>query len=433
MTGLIEFVRFGYGPGAGDMPDAAPPDPDRLLAQLDAPEDVALATTTGTRLPLLRQVQDEREAKSKEMTTGTPLRDAAKYLAEDDARGWLSAPVTARQGFRERLVYFWLNRLTVAWRNNDSQYLLLPYRDEAIRPHVGGRFADMLAASSWHPAMLLYLDQATSIGPNSRAGQKRGRGLNENFAREFLELHSMGSGYDQTDVTELAQLFTGMTYSREKGATYVPNRAEPGTKTVLGQVYRSGADEIARLIEAVARRPETARNVSHALAAHFLAYDPPPDLVERMAKAYLAADTALVPVYRTMLDHPAAADPQFGKIRSPLEYLAASLRLLGADPAQKDLKAGDHLRRMGQRIWRPTGPDGWHDAPDTWISGPAVAARLQWAETLARSPAGAQDPRALAARAFGPEAADTVRAVAQAEQRWEGVAVLIASPDFMRR
>ncbi|MFT4150352.1 MAG: DUF1800 domain-containing protein [Paracoccaceae bacterium] len=434
MAALIEAVRFGFGPRADQTLDDGPPDPARLLAQLQAPEDVGLASSSAERLDLLRRAKADIDAvKHTGVPADTANTRAARTLLPGDQRGWIMAPVSALQGFRERLVYFWLNRMTVAYRGNDAQFFLLPYRDEVIRPHVGGRFADMLAASAWHPAMNLYLEQAFSSGPNSAFGRRRKAGLNENYAREFLELHSMGGkGYTQADVTELARLFTGMTYSRKDGVSFVPGRAEPGTKTVLGDSYGSGVDEIARLIATVARRPETAASLSHALARHFLRPDPPADLVARMAEAYLQSDTALVPVYRVMLDHPAAADPVLSNVRSPVEYVAASLRALGS-PETGKLKLGEHLRRMGQPVFRPTGPDGWHEAPDTWISGPAIAGRLRWAEMLARGYGQGVDPRQLAPRMLGAAHADTIRAVGQAEQRWEGVAVLLASPDFMRR
>lgn len=430
---LLECVRFGFGPRAGEVPGGARPDPARLIAQLDAPVDVPTALLLPDRLDILRQVRRDQVAMRGRKPELTPATDAARALLATDGRDWITAPARTDQGFRERLVYFWMNRLTVGNRNNDNRYFLLPYRDEAIRPHVAGRFADMLAASAWHPAMLLYLDQAASSGPGSAFGRRRKAGLNENFAREFLELHSMGSGYDQTDVTELARLFTGMTYRREDGPGFMENRAEPGIKTILDETYGTGPDEIARLIATVARRPETARSVALALARHFLMPQPPADLVDRMTAAYLRADTGLVPVYRVMLDHPAAGDPTLHNMRSPLEYLAATLRALDVPLDEPKLKLGEQMRRMGQPVFRPDGPDGWPETAEIWISGPGIAARLRWAEMLARSYGQGRDPRVLAPRLLGNAHAHTIRAVAQAEQKWEGLAILLSAPDFMRR
>ncbi len=345
-------------------------------------------------------------------------------------------------GFRERLVNLWANRLTVAATRGTLVYLVQPYRNDAIRPHVAGRFADMLAASLHHPAMLLYLDQSRSVGPNSAMGQRKRSGLNENYARELLELHSMGSGYTQADITELARLLAGLTVTAEADSLFDPERAEPGPKSVLGATYGEGAAEIARFAEALALRPETAASVALALARHFLSDSPPQGLVDRMAQEYLAAGSALLPVYRILAASPEAADPAFHKIRSPQEYTAASFRAFGLTGAETQAEGAPKsgfrtevaLQQMGQPVFRPRGPDGWPDTGADWITPPFLTARIDWAARLARHMAERADPVALAAQLLGDRPDPATRsAVAEAEQRWEGVAVLLASPDFMRR
>lgn len=435
---LIELIRFGYGPVAGDAPDTSAPDPARLLDQLNnAQKPIPReALTTQARLALLADRRRAAEAVKTGGSRDNPAQKRLRELAVQEVSDWIWDAVMAKNGFAERLVNLWANRLTVSWRKGLGEIFLGPYREEAIRPHIAGRYDDMLLASAWHPGMMEYLDQIASIGPQSEVGQKQRRGLNENYAREFLELHSMGSGYSQTDVTELARLFAGIQYDGT-GAFFDDRRAEPGLKTILNESYGSGVDEIARLVATVARRPETAQSVALTLARHFIADDPPPDLVAAMAASYLEADTALMPVYRVLLAHPSSHAPGFRKLRSPHEYLVASLRALGLTDALAQgkgwLKAPQALAEMGQAGFRVPGPDGWPDSAEAWATGPALAARLNWGETLARRFGEQADPAALALNALGSGEADSILAAGRAEQRWEGVAVLLGAPAFMRR
>lgn len=435
---LIEEIRFGYGPD----PLAGVPgpglDPQRLLDQLarsvkPTPRDLILAAD---RLALLEQQSAASKAAKMGGPNENPAKEVLKRLSTEDAVDWVWDGVLTQTPFSERLVNFWANRLTVAYRNGAVASLLGPYRETAIRPHIAGRFADMLAASAWHPTMLEYLDQAASVGPKSKMGQRKRRGLNENYAREFLELHTMASGYTQADVTELARLFAGMQY-RAEGAYFEEGAAEPGPKQVLGESYESGPDEIARLIETVARKPETATSIAHALAQHFIADDPPQDLVEAMAQAYLDHDTALMPVYSALLHHPSAADPVFRKFRRPQEYMIATLRVLGVglelSTGKGRLRIGQILEDMGQPPLRAPGPDGWPDRVEDWLAAPSLAARLAWAEIAARRFARNTEPGPLARAVLGDGEEATLTAVTRAEQRWEGVAVLLSCPAMMRR
>lgn len=435
---LIELVRFGYGPRPGEGHDGAGLDPARLLDQLaDAAKPIPRKLLTiRDRLDLLAAQRAAAEAVKAGGARVNEAQKTLRALGVEEVSDWIWDAVMAQNGFAERLVNFWANRLTVAWRKGVGAYFLGPYREEAIRPHIAGRYGDMLAASAWHPAMMEYLDQIASIGPDSELGLKRRKGLNENYAREFLELHTMGAGYTQPDVTELARLFAGMQYDTT-GTFFDAARAEPGPKVILGESYATGIGEIARLIGTVARRPETAQSVALALARHFIADDPPPDLVEAMAQAYLGGETALMPVYRALLEHPAAHDPIFHKLRSPHEYMVATLRALdlNSDLATGKgwLKAPQALTAMAQSGYRTPGPDGWPDSAEAWATGPALAARLNWGEALARRFGEKADPAAMARAVLGGGEEATILAAGRAEQRWEGVAVLLGAPAFMRR
>ena len=440
---LIEDIRFGYGPLAGRAPSAGY-DADRLMAQLTA-EDAPAAQWTPPglmeRWPLIEAYTADRKAKVHK-TNPSPGTLRLAEIEAMDLQAWLSRPAVALCGFRERLANLWANRIAVAIQGAALRPLVQPFRDEAVRPHVAGRLADMLKATLWHPAMQIYLTQVQSVGPNSKQGKKRNKGLNENLAREFLELHTMGSGYTQADVTELAKLLAGMKHDAE-GPRVEDARQEPGTKTILGQMYETGATEIDRLVEDVAHRPETAEATAFYLARHFIADAPPADLVAAMARAYLDHDTELTPVYRVMLTHPAARAPERAKLRSPQEYVVASLRLgglMGTEAGlrgfRKDgMKLEDRMKKLGQPIHQAPSPEGWPETSAEWLSPPMVSARLDWAIDMGRA-IGTQgaDPRALAQFALGDLATPMLhRAVAGAEQKWEGVTVLLSSPDFSRR
>lgn len=448
-SSLIEEIRFGYGPRAGTTPAPGGVEPERLLAQLTA-EDPAAARWNrpplAQRLVLINAFRAEKQMAAK---NNVALKDAnlsdtgmqLKFMEFQDLQSFVSRPAVAELGFVERLVNMWANRITVSNVSAGVGRYIQSFRDEAIRPHIAGRYADMLKATIWHPAMQVYLTQSDSIGPNSPIGLKKGKGLNENLAREFLELHTMGHGYTQTDVTEFAKLLSGME-TDDRGSHVVKARAEPGEKSILGANYGEGMDEITRFVETVAHRQETADAVAFFMARHFIADVPPPDLVQALSQAYLAHDTELVPVYRVLLQHPSASDPTRQKVRSPQEYAAAGLRLMGLDGQEqnmpgfnkKSMQIPAALVRMGQTPFKALRPDGWPEVASGWMTPPMMAARIDFAVDLARATGDRADPTALTNFALGDTASPLLRrAVSGAEQRWEGLAVLIASPEFSRR
>lgn len=446
---LIEDIRFGFGPRAGTMPSPGGLEPDRLLAQLTAPDPDAAVwdrPPMADRFGMIAQLKAEKQAGTlgKNASTEANLKGVGmqiKAIVQQDVESFASRPAVAALGFVERLVNLWANRITVSNASNNIGPSLQSFRDEAIRPNIAGRYADMLKATIWHPAMQVYLTQTSSIGPDSPFGKKKGRGLNENLAREFLELHTMGHGYSQTDVTEFAKLLAGMA-NDEKGMRVDKARAQPGEKQILGATYGEGMDQIDKLVEAVAHRPETAQAVAFYVARHFISDTPPPDLVTALADAYTKNDTQLVPVYRALLQHPSAADPARQKVRSPQEYVVASLRLMGLSGQEaalpgfnkKSMQVPAALTRMGQPPYRALRPDGWPEVAAGWMTPPMIAARIDWAVDLARATGDRADPVELVDFALGDMAAPILRrAVAGAEQRWEGLAILIASPDFSRR
>lgn len=436
----LEEIRFGYGPRAGQPLAPVGVDPDRVMAQLDAPDPAAqvwAGPTQAERYAILATLQQMRRAK--QSTRDDPALNLRDMMSRD-ALAFVARPTAAASGFVERLVNMWSNRLTVAALPGIG-LMIPPLRDEAIRGNLTGRFADMLRAVLWQPSMLSYLNQDVSSGPNSSLGKRKAKGLNENLAREFLELHSMGTGYDQTDVTELARLLAGM-QTGVAGPEFDQRRVEPGPKTILGARYDTGIPEVDRLVETVAMRPETAQSIARMIARHFIADIPPPDLVADLDRVYLEADGQLTPLYRTLLTHPSAQDPVLHKLRSPQEFMAATLRATGlsGDPVEtrafrkRGLRVAEVMARMGQPIFGARRPDGWPEVAEGWLTPPMVAGRLDWATDLARLTGDRADPVAEAHHLLDGHAQPLLfTAVAGAEQRWEGMAVLLGSPDFMRR
>ena len=382
--------------------------------------------------------------------------EAAAYKAHVQAMGTahhrdlaraLTRAVVTHDGMRERLAWFWADHFAVTQGRGLLRGSVAGYHEDAIRPHLTGRFADLVTAAVTHPAMQAFLDQNGSIGPNSPRG-RRGGGLNENLAREVLELHTLGAGgpYGQADVRQLAELLTGLGFGRDLARTFRPNRAEPGPERVLGRSYggaTADADDIRAVLHDLAVHPATARHLSRKLAVHFVADRPDPGLVDAMARAWLDGGGDLMAVYGAMLSHPAAWTPELRKVRRPIEMIAAGLRALGLDDrivaaSRRQIRrlATGPVAMMGQRWTAPPGPQGWPEAGGAWITPQALAARIDWAM---RAPeailgAGLPDPRAFVDTALGPLATPRTRfAAGAAEDRAAGVGLVLAAPEFQRR
>lgn len=371
-----------------------------------------------------------------------PEQPQARFFrVESMAR--IEAALGARIGLAERMVWFWSNHFCVSLRKGGVTGVCAgAYEREAIRPHVFGRFEDMLLAVEKHPAMLNYLDNRQSIGPNSRAGARRDKGLNENLARENLELHTLGvdGGYSQADVTSLANIITGWTIigrNDEEGELgefrFNPNRHEPGDQTVLGRVFPAGGIEQGEAaLRFIARHPSTARHLAMKLVRHFVADDPPPALVKRLAAAFLETNGDLARVTQALVASAEAWTPELTKMRSPQEFVIASLRATGLpfNPGQ----ANGPMRAMGQGFWQVSGPNGYPDGVSDWASPEGLSTRLDFSLALARRMPGTVDPLGLLDSIVGEAASkETRQAIARAESKPQGVAILLMSPEFQRR
>ncbi|WP_438990698.1 DUF1800 domain-containing protein [Lentibacter sp.] len=374
-----------------------------------------------------------------------------KRRARKAQQRWLWQALRRRahtqDGLRERLAFFWGDHFTARGKVSVMKRATSPYVESAIRPYVAGSFADMLKAVTAQPVMLHYLDQKASVGPDSVAGQKKNNGLNENLAREILELHTLGVGgpYSQRDVTELAELLTGLTYSQDGVFGFRDDFAQPGAETVLGKSYGGGATALADVhaaLEDLARHPATARHLAQKMAVHFVSDRPDPALVAVMEARYLETGGHLGEMTHAMLSHPAAWAPDFVNVKQPVDFIGSALRALSVPNealAVNDWKAirlafTVPMRLMGQTWEEPLGPDGWPEDDGEWITPQRFAARVDWAMSapqglLAELP----DPREFVSAALGRNVPEALRFAANAaEDRRTGVGLVLASPAFQR-
>ena len=435
----ISAIRFGFGLAPNTTPDS------EALALIRSAEKTASRSpriSTNARIKLLSDSRSAR--KNNDEAAKKTVRSKMRKTAGDDMRHFLSEAVV-HGGFGERLLSFWSDHFTVAANGPLLATLVPDFVDVAIRPHLSGRFPDMLKAATLHPAMLIYLNQVQSVGPNSKVGQRRGRGLNENLAREVLELHSIGvgAGYDQNDVRSLAELLTGL--SADKGGfKYRQAISEPGPHIVLGKSYGSkttGLRDIESALNDIALHPDTARHLAEKLQAHFIG-SVDPDLTRIMAKAYRNAGGSLKELYRALLNDDRAWTADMLKVKPPFDFIASAIRAMGASKSdidkikQKDMRDAivGAMQLMGQTPFRPPGPDGWNEAPETWITPPGLAARIRWSIGFAERIESTTDPRDFLQHALSDAATPLlIRAVGGAESRVEGLAITLVSPEFNRR
>lgn len=482
LQGAIALTRFGMGARPGEI-DAIAGDPKGWLRAQVRPERVPRPSGTfpsaQDRLTALgeyrRQVQEimrPARAPAPGAIAAAPAIAPATAMAADDngipasvrqsARALLTqtgqeylasfqlAAVTPN-GFAERWARFWWNHFAIGISKIIVAPLAGGFERDAIRAHAFGRFDDMLIAVESHPAMLLYLDQAQSVGPNSPVGQRRRQaGLNENLAREILELHTVGAeaGYSQADVTEFARALTGWSIRQPNlpprlytgaidgphGFTYVPAIHEPGTRRIMGRSYQQrGGDQTLAILSELAAHPTTGRRVARQLAVHFHSDTPPASLIERLEAAWTRDGRRLDSLALALIDAPEMWDAEARKFKRPEEFLISGYRALGLAPRRIE-----HVRpalvALGQPPWAPPSPEGWPDEAVAWAAPDAVIKRLTWAQRFSEAAVRDQSPMDLAESALGPRLTDRTRsAVRRAEDRAEAVAILLMSPEFQRR
>ena len=376
----------------------------------------------------------------------------------------VEAAILSDRPVHERLVHFWSNHFTVSTAKPGAIALPPSFERDAIRPHVGGRFADMLLASTKHPGMIVYLDNWLSIGPNSRAAQNprrarrlpgggRPTGINENLAREILELHTLGvnGGYTQQDVQALAAIITGWTYERPRLRDLFSNDVaerngaqlfefdadahEPGPKTLLNRTYaQTGVAQGEAALADLARHPSTARFIATKLCRHYIADTPPPAAIARVERAFAQSDGDLRAAMETLVDCPEAWETPLAKFKQPEDYLVSTLRTANVRtlPPGAGVAA---LTAMGQRPYSAPGPDGWADSAEVWLTADLVWKRLEFAQAYAQRIARADvNPIDLGQACLGPLMSDETRtAISRAESPAQGLALLFGAPEMQRR
>jgi uncharacterized protein (DUF1800 family) len=399
-------------------------------------------------------------------TTAAPqamLGNELRKVEQADIRIRLANAATTQRPFAERLALFWFNHFTVSNVKQRVRTVAGAFEREAIRPHIGGKFETMLKAAVTHPAMLLYLDNQQSAGPNSQIAQRRGRramdmamnaaddetprrlGLNENLAREVLELHTLGAAaarsgaYTQADVTAFAGVLTGWRIALDAPAGPVASRFdanwhEPGDKAVLGRRYAAGADSLPQVLTALARHPATAQFIATKLARHFVADEPPPALVERLAQTFLRSEGDLPTVYRALIDADEAWQPAPIKLKSPEEMVISTARLLQWGPTAFERQPDAGIGALGQKVMGAPSPAGFPDQAAEWLGPDAVWKRVEWATRVAERVGNRIDARALAQDSLGPLlAAETKRQIERAADGPQALALLLLAPEFQRR
>ena len=459
--------RFGFGP-VGETIAAIAADPrGALLADLERPGAGQIAAPTlmssaraarevsdfraerqaEQKLATRQQKQTSGEAETASQMTKLPGADGGalaqkppltQQIILSEAKARFDAAANAEIGLVERLVWFWSNHFCVSADKDVA--MVGAYEREAIRPHALGRFADLLQAVESHPAMLLYLDNVQSMGADSIAGINQDKGLNENLARETLELHTLGvrSGYSQADVTNFAKVLTGWTWLRPEepvhGGEFVFVRRfhEPGDQVVLGKRYTEGGLDQGRAVLAdLARHPATARHIGEKLARHFVADDPPPALMAKLSKTFLDTDGDLKQVVRTLVTAEESWTAPRQKLKPPAEWIAGVIRLTGTGT---DVPIGRIMNAqvaLGAPLWRPPAPNGYSDNEAAWVDG--IPRRIDIATEFAAR-ASRSEPLELLDSGLGPLASPQTReTVARAESRSQALALLLMAPEFLRR
>jgi uncharacterized protein (DUF1800 family) len=472
MQAEIAVLRFGLGAKPGDLAAAAADPRAWLKAQIKGAVPLAVDTPLAPSDQIFegwlaaREQRQRMKAAAAQATAaqaadaqlGNAIREAYQphYRAQVLARAQ-SAALTTRP-FAERLVHFWSNHFAVSADKGVVFGLAGTLENEAIRPHVAGRFADLLTAVEQHPAMIAFLDNQYSVGKDSMAARLASRrfgpdlnaanrqfGINENLAREILELHTLGvnGGYSQADVTSFAQVITGWSIGGGKGRLaggepgrfyFRDNLHQPGPKAVMGKTYsEQGVRQGEAVLADLSRRPETARFIATKLVRHFIADDPPPAAVGRVARVFLKSGGDLPQVYTALIESPEAWDTDARKFKTPEDFVFSTLRALNVSPAQPE-EVVRTFDLLGQRQYTPGSPAGWPDTSKSWDGSDALMHRVLWASRVGAKYESGIEPSDLAASSLGAYARpDTLTALRRATTSGQAVALLLMSPEFQRR
>ncbi len=461
---VIAANRFGLGARPGELSRIDGDPQGWLLDQLQGPsrlhKDIRALPDTASVLVEVQQVREMRRD-AKQAETDKPSPDIVQkfgavvrrhYLSQSNAR--FRAATETDYPFHERLVHYWSNHFAVSADKQPVSALAGLFENEAIRPNLGGKFYDLLVAVEKHPAMIIYLDNQRSIGPNSSLGQRANKhrrdqqfGLNENLAREILELHTLGvdGGYTQQDVTTFAKVITGWSIggssNRGRFSDGVPgtflfrnNIHEPGKQKILNKTYNSsGLRQGEAVMLDLATHESTANHLASKPVRHFVADHPPAKLVSKIAQVFLDSGGDLPTVHAALVDSSEAWQSTFGKYKSPQDFVISAFRAFDRVPDDGLFIVGA-LDMMGQAPYRPGSPAGWPDTAEHWGGADALYKRIEWSNAVARHAGTRVNPLELANAVLGPALGDHTRtAISRAASVMQGTTLLLASPEFQRR
>lgn len=457
MTSLdaaIAATRFGLGAQVGELREIGDDPRGWLEAQLlsadkarisqphlKSSDEIGAATLANLRKLRIDRRAGESDVKEQRMA----MRDAlvTELVKEVSARN--THAIETKYGFLERWVRFWSNHFTVSTRKFEVRGFAGAFEREAIRENAFGTFSELLQASVLHSGMLIYLDNHRSVGPGTFVAWRRDRGLNENLAREVLELHTLGvdGGYTQEDVIELAKALTGWTIAAPPfpphmhgKRVFVPRIHEPGSKTVLGKKYKTDGEEQAReILKDLAVHPSTIMHVAFKLAQHFVADSPPASAVDKIAAAFRETGGDLKALARTIVRLDEAWNPEPRKLKTPDDLLVSAARALGGYAVYGGVR---DLRKiytsLGQVPFGAPSPDGWSDKADDWVGPDAIKKRLEWANRAAQRGQSRLGAEVFLEEALGVLAGtDTRRVISRAESNAQGLTLALMSPEFQRR
>ena len=462
---VIAANRFGLGARPGELARIDGNPQGWLLDQLHGPSRLpvdirSLPDTASVLLEVQEARQMQREARQA-AESDRPARDVVKklgsllrmrYLSQTNAR--FRTATDTDYPFHERLVHFWSNHFAVSADKQPVSALAGLFENEAIRPNLGGKFYDLLLAVEKHPAMIIYLDNQRSIGPGSILAQRANRrrrdqqfGLNENLAREILELHTLGvdGGYTQQDVTTFAKVITGWSIggssSRGRFSDGVPgtfqfrdNIHEPGRQIILNRSYKeSGLKQGEAVLRDLATHASTAKHLATKLVRHFVADDPPEKLVTKIAAVFLDSGGDLPTMHAALVNSSEAWQSTFGKYKTPQDFVISAFRAFDRVPDDGKFIVGA-LDMMGQTPYRPGSPAGWPDTAQHWGGADALYKRIEWSNTVAGYAGASVNPLELGDAVLGPALGDHTRtAISRAESVMQGTTLLLVSPEFQRR
>lgn len=435
----INGFRFGFGASEGFDPyrELSTPPTSFGVAQMKA------------RIAAFAEVRQQVRDSKRDQAMSEKARALSALAQDRDIHDAIVGAVQTPQTFTERLSLFWSNHFCLG-RTSGTVSLLAGPHAQILRDYMFGRFSDLLKAATLSPAMMQYLNLQQSIGPNSIAGQKANKGLNENLGREILELHSLGvkGGYSQNDVGALSRLLTGWRYNGKTGEVGFSGRsAEPGTKMLLGHAIggdKAQAADLEAAFEILARHMATAQYICEKLVLHFLGPGNP-QIVKRMVDVFQTSQGQLRHVYAVMLEEAQSAEMLRNHYSNDVVFLISALRALPlrSDALNFEVRASGRPKsnpvtsgafsQLRQKFWLAPSPAGWPDDPSYWMSASVMSARLRLIPKLVRL-AEVQEPMAWAEHILGPLLRSSTRDVLQlAPNRLQGMGLVLASPEFNRR